>query len=424
MNTVCMSSHHSPHADWRQDLRAARDLNARDIAGFELVLQWFESWRIQRGLSPGRHVAEQFWRGPVQEKQREPWQLRQWAEAISWYLHWLGLCQSHGGSGRSLHERVHHAVHSAGARRGLARRTRNAYAGWACQFARWAGDPKTMLDEEQARNFLAWLITERKVSYSTQKQALNGLVFFFKDVCGREEVNLRVTMRKTTPRIPVVLSMREVAKVLDRLEDRYRLLAEVQYGSGLRLSELMELRIKDVDMERRQLTVRGGKGDKDRVTVLPASLTEKLIDHKSVLREIHERDREEGLPGVALPGALSRKFKRAGEKWEWFWLFPAPKVSRDPDSGIVRRHHVHPEVYARALRRAVARAKVEKRVSTHVLRHCFATHLLEGGKDIRTIQELLGHAEVTTTEIYTHVAQGIGKCGVESPLDRLGMKIA
>jgi hypothetical protein len=178
-----MNSCQPANIDWRQDLRAARDLKDQDIAGFELVLQWFENWRVRQGLKPGRHAAEQFWCGPVLSKHREPWQLRQWAEGIRWYLHWLSLCQSNGGSGRSLGERVCAAVHSAGARRGLARRTRDAYAGWAGQFAHWADDPTKMLDEEQARNFLAWLITDRKVSYSTQKQALNGLAFFFKDVC-------------------------------------------------------------------------------------------------------------------------------------------------------------------------------------------------------------------------------------------------
>jgi integron integrase len=414
-----MSTSKLVNFDWRKDLYAARDVCSPDKAGFSLLLEWLENWRIRSSLPPGRIAAERFWREQVRLKSREPWQMRQWAEAIRWYLHWLKACQSNGGSGLTLQERVRAAVNSAGARRGLAIRTRQTYGRWAARYAIWAGDPRDLLKTDQARVFLAWLVTDRKVSYATQKQALNALAFFFKDVCGRKEVNLRVTFRKTTPRIPVVLNLREIALLLDRLEDRYRLMAEVQYGGGLRLSELMQLRIKDIDVDRRQMTVRAGKGDQDRVTILPNCLAGRLTDHKTALRKLYETDRTEDQPGVALPGALARKLPRAGEKWEWFWFFPAPQLSTAPDSGIVRRHHVHPKVYARALRRAAHKAGIDKRFTTHVLRHCFATHLLEDGKDLRTIQELLGHSDLRTTEVYTHVAQGIGPCGIKSPLDRL-----
>ncbi len=193
----------------------------------------------------------------------------------------------------------------------------------------------------------------------------------------------------------------------------------MQYGAGLRLKELVSLRVKDVDRERGQVVIHGGKGDKDRVTILPERVRLALDGIWEDLRQMHEKDRAAGVPGVALPGALARKMSRAGERFEWFWIFPAEELSRDPESGIVRRYHLHPKVYGEAITRAARKAGIQKRVTSHVLRHCFATHLLESGTDIRTIQELLGHNDVKTTEIYTHVASGVNGCGVKSPLDRL-----
>jgi integron integrase len=228
-----------------------------------------------------------------------------------------------------------------------------------------------------------------------------------------------VKLRQTDRRTPVVMSLREVLAVLEKLEPRYRLVAELQYGAGLRLKELVSLRVKDVDRERGQVVIRGGKGDKDRVTILPERVKHALAEIWEDLRSVHEGDRAAGVPGVTLPGALARKMTKAGERWEWFWIFPDDHLSRDPESGIVRRHHLHSKTYGEAVTRAAQRAGVKKRVTSHVLRHCFATHLLENGTDIRTLQELLGHADVKTTEIYTHVAMGVGAMGVKSPLDRL-----
>ncbi len=404
---------------WRDDLKAARDVSESHRPGYELLLSWFENWRVSQQLPPGREAARAFWVQQVKVKRREAWQVEQWKEAICWYLQWLKHAEAAGQEARTLEERVYQAVDRAGGRRGLAKRTRQTYGRWAARFARWAGDAKATLQQARGREFLTSLVVEEKQSFSTQKQALNALVFFFKEVCGQPEVDLEVRLRPTSKRIPVVIDFREVLAILERLPEPYRSMAEVQYGGGLRLRELAQLRVKDVDLERRQITIRQGKGDLDRVTVLPETLVEKMRAHLMQARRLFEADQEAGLPGVALPGALARKFSKAGSRWEWFWVFPAPDVSTDPESGVVRRHHVHSGCYTKALSRAVRAAGIAKRVTSHVFRHAFATHLLESGKDIRTIQELLGHADLRTTQIYVHVARGMGGTGVRSPFDSL-----
>jgi integron integrase len=229
-----------------------------------------------------------------------------------------------------------------------------------------------------------------------------------------------VKLRKTGARVPVVLSKGETQRVFEKLKTpggRYELAARLQYGSGLRLTKLLRLRIKDVDLERGTVTVRGGKGDKDRLTVLPQSLRNELAEQVEKAREMWRGDRNAGHAGVWIPGALSRKSSRAAESFEWFWLFPARQISIDPECRIARRHHLHGKVYNEAIKRAAADAGIEKQVTSHALRHSFATHLLENGTDLRTIQDLLGHEDITTTEIYLHVAMGANGLGVVSPLD-------
>lgn len=422
---------------WRDDLAASRDVSDQDKIGYEITLTWYERWRRGKRLRPGRESAKAFWRAQVLSKERKPWQLAQWSEAIRWFLQWLSFCEKHGGNGLSLSERVHRKTHYSGARRGLAMDTRDCYAGHAGRYAHWIesgeirkhhpefdapdGMARAILNPENARHFLTWLVAERKLAYTSQKQALNALAFFFRDVCGLEEVDLKVRFQKTHKRIPVVLEKEEVTKVLSDLPEAYHFAAKLQYGTGLRLSELMRLRIKDVDIERGIVVVRSGKGDKDRVTVLPQSLVPELKEWKKRNRKIWQRDRDELQPGVGLPNALERKMPRAGETWEWFWLFPARGLSNDPDSGIRRRHHLHRKVYADNVKKAAARVGIEKRVSTHVFRHSFATHLLDSGVDIRTLQDLLGHEELSTTQIYLHVTKNGGACGVTSPLDRIDL---
>jgi integron integrase len=260
---------------------------------------------------------------------------------------------------------------------------------------------------------------ERKVAAATQKQAFNALLFLYRRVLGREVLGLETVIPSHIPRrLPVVLTKEEIRDVFRHLSGVHRLIAAVIYGGGLRLEECLCLRVKDVDFARNCLVIHAGKGDKDRETVLPERLACELQRHLLRVRALYDRDRRRALAGVWLPEALARKYAGAGKEWAWFWLFPSSKLSIDPESGIVRRFHLYPTTLQKAFQRAVARAGLVKRATVHTLRHSFATHLVEKGYDIRTIQELLGHADVSTTMIYTHVATK-NKLGVASPLDSL-----
>ena len=410
---------------WRTDLAEFRGLTDRERAGYLLVLEWFENFRLRHELAADREAARLFWRSEVKRegRKREPWQLEQWGDAIIWYLSWLAACAGAGADPRSLAERLRSAVHSAGARRGLAPRTKQCYGAWAARYAVFAGGERAAMQVETATRFLTSVVRDEDCAYSTQKQALNAVAFFFKHVLGIEDPVFAVKLRDTGSRVPVVLSKPEIQKLFENLQEaeqgevRYELAARLQYGAGLRLSELVRLRVQDVDVGRGTVTVRQGKGDKDRVTVLPRSLRDAISKQIERAREMWKRDREAGLAGVHLPGALARKFRRAAETFEWFWLFPAKQISTDPESGIRRRHHLHGQVYNEAIKRAAGVAGLEKRVTSQALRHSFATHLLENGTDLRTIQDLLGHEDISTTEIYLHVATGANGLGVVSPLD-------
>ncbi|MEO5712911.1 MAG: integron integrase [Luteolibacter sp.] len=405
---------------WSSDLEASSDVRLRERPSFAMLLGWLEKFVAGNALQPGRGACARFWREQVLAKPREGWQTEQWGAAVRWYLRWLEHQHAKGGEVRSLPERVRDAVDRAGARQGKAIRTRETYGRWLAQFAVWAGDARAVMRPDNARDFLVWQVTERKVSFATQKQGLNALVFFYKAVCGMESVDLEVRLRKTPPRLPVVLDVAEVMSVLDKIDSKYGLMARIQYGSGLRLMELVRLRVKDVDENRGIITVRQAKGDKHRTTMLPESLRAEVVEKKVILKELFQEDRANGLAGAWLPEALNRKHQKGGEKWPWQYFFPADKPSVDPASGLTRRHHIGEDAYASAVRRAVEDAMIDKNATTHAFRHAFATHLLEGGTDLRKIQELLGHADVKTTEIYTHVAKGIGAMGVRSPLDRTG----
>ena len=268
-------------------------------------------------------------------------------------------------------------------------------------------------------DFLSHLAIERSVAPSTQNQALSALVFLYREVLGRELLGLDSAVRARAPRrLLVVMTREEVRRVLAELEGDYALIGGLLYGAGLRLLECLRLRVKDLDPARHQITVREGKGNRDRATLLPESLEAPLSRQLDRVRGLYESDRQQGTAGVELPHAIGRKLPNAGTEWIWQWVFPAAQLSRDPRTRIVRHHHISETGPQRAVRRAVARARIAKRVSPHTFRHSFATHLLEDGSDIRTVQSLLGHSDVRTTMIYTHVLDR-GPLGVRSPIDRL-----
>jgi integron integrase len=296
-------------------------------------------------------------------------------------------------------------------------RTEETYRGWAARFARFLA-PRSpyAAGAEDVAAFLSRLAVEQRASPSTQKQALNALVFLMQEGLHRQLGEIDFRRAAPQRRMPTVLSRDECKRLFAEIEGASRLMAELAYGAGLRLMELLRLRVHHVDLERNALVVHGGKGDKDRVTVLPVSLRPALEKQMTRLRELFAKDRADGLAGVWLPDGLARKYQRAGEKWEWQWLFPSREASVDPVSKVRRRHHVIDTTFQRIITRAAAAARIDKRVTPHVLRHSFATHLLEGGADIRTVQELLGHESVETTQIYTHVMRRPG-LGVRSPLD-------
>lgn len=304
-------------------------------------------------------------------------------------------------------------------RLGLSTRTEEAYVGWVRRFilANGKRHPREM-GAREVEAFLTRLATQGQVAVSTQNQALSALLFLYREVLSQELPWMEDIRRAKRPaRLPVVLSRHEVAALLDEMEGVTWLQASLLYGAGLRLLECLRLRVQDVDFVRREITVRQGKGGKDRRTMLPAVVVEALQGQLVEARRVHERDLAAGYGEVWLPYALARKYRHAAREWQWQYVFPASQRSTDPRSGVKRRQHLDESVLQRAVKLAVRRADIAKPATCHTLRHSFATHLLESGADIRTVQELLGHKDVATTQIYTHVLNR-GAGGVISPLDR------
>lgn len=303
----------------------------------------------------------------------------------------------------------------------LAYKTEKTYLSWLRRFCRaHRGVAPTETTSQHVRQFLSELAVDRNVAASTQNQAFNALLFFYRHVLNRGEVieTLTGTLRAKQPkRLPVVLIREEINALFEQLENPHRLACRLIYGSGLRLLECLRLRVGDIDFDRKMITIRAGKGNKDRVTMLPDSLAADLRLHLEEVREIHKADVAADYDGVYLPKALAFKYPQAAKEWIWFWVFPAASVSTDPRTREVRRHHIADNTLQRRFRAAVRKLDLQKRASVHSLRHSFATHLLENGYDIRSIQNLLGHVNLQTTMIYTHVA-GKNMLGVQSPLDR------
>jgi integron integrase len=324
------------------------------------------------------------------------------------------MTSSSDGSGPRLLDQVRELIRV----RHYSIRTEQAYVQWIRRYILFHGKrhPKELgADELQA--YLSYLAIKRNVAAATQNQALNALLFLYREVLKIQLPWLNDVQRAKKPhRLPVVLTRLEVRSLLAQLEGTTWLMAAVIYGAGLRLLECMRLRIKDIDFQYKQLVIRDAKGQKDRVTILPQNLIDPLRSHLARVRELHERDLRDGYGHVYLPNALAVKYKNADVEWQWQYVFPSRKLSTDPRSGARRRHHAPEDALQRAIKRAVRQANVQKPASVHTLRHSFATHLLESGYDIRTVQELLGHSDVRTTMIYTHVLNRGGR-GVVSPID-------
>ncbi len=321
---------------------------------------------------------------------------------------------------RDEHTELHRSFVKTIRIRRMAVRTEQTYEHWLVRFFnfhKW--QDIAQLEQADICAFLEYLAVERKVSASTQKIALNSLIFLYREVLGKNMEGI-ATFSKALPnrRIPTVLSTDEVKQLLKTMSGRSQLIAALMYGTGMRIMECVRLRVQDIDFDYQQITVRQGKGAKDRVVPLPAKLTPKIQSHLAEVKAIHSGDLAEGHGEVLLPAALARKLGTAAKTWQWQFVFPSTRLAVDHSTGKVRRHHIHQSGLQKAIRLASRKAEINKRVTSHTLRHSFATHLLESGKDIRLIQDLLGHADVNTTMIYTHVL-GKGAMGVKSPLDNL-----
>jgi integron integrase len=307
--------------------------------------------------------------------------------------------------------------------------TEKSYVYWVRFFVRWSAraggamrHPRDM-GAADVQAFLTMLASERHVSSSTHNQALSALLFLYRDVLNTELPWMQNIQRPQQPkRIPSVLTQAEVGALMAQMQGTEALLARLLYGTGMRLMEGIRLRIKDVDFDRKVIVVRQAKGNKDRVVMLPHSLLDTLRQQLLHARAVWEKDRLSGQAGVEVPDALEVKYPKVGQSWGWFWLFPAQGTSVDPRIGVIRRHHVFEERLQRAIKRATPLAGIAKQVSVHTLRHSFATHLLQSGTDIRTVQELLGHSDVSTTMIYTHVLK-VAAGGTSSPLDSLALHL-
>lgn len=447
---------------WAELLEGAA-LSASEQNSFKVTIRWYLGWCRRQGVGCSVLSARAFIDWARQEKQASDWMVEQWKTAIRWFFKTAKAqagepatsegcakdsddrldLESGGGvvrpgdgavtvaAGYSLNdtdaERIEarsedeRAVLSVMRRRGMALKTERSYLRHYRDFKVREGFVNgTAMRASSIKNYLDYLAMERAVAVSSQKQALNALVFVAREVFGLELGDIGDFVKaKNRKKVPVVMSQAETRLFFAQLRGDKLLMAQVQYAGGLRVSELMRLRIQDVDLERNQIIVRCGKGNKDRVAPLSEKLLDRLKAHMDSVRHLFEEDlKRSDLAGVYLPEALARRHKNAGRDWRWQWLWPSRELSTDPRSGLRRRHHVLDGVYQKAVSLAGKRAGLSKRITSHTLRHSFATHLLENGTDIRTVQDLLGHASVETTQIYTHVMQKPGM-GVRSPLDSL-----
>lgn len=404
---------------------------------YAITIGWYLGYLRRLGEGATMDNARRFIEEKREEKRPSEQAVMQWKEALNWFFAnaterteqesarvdnrrrydvSLKEYREMNGSEPLLEE----AVRLMRVRQ-MAYRTEETYLGWIRRLVVYhRGKDVSLFGEEEIKSFLSHLAVKEGVSASTQRQALNACVFLLREVMGQELGDFSDYIKASPGKhCPVVYSRDELRKLFEKLSGTESMMARLQYGCGLRVSELCRLRVKDIDLDRCKLSIWGGKGNKDRTVPLPRVLVGELREHLEKVKSVHEKDRAEGRRGVFLPPSLERKFSRAGESWEWFWLFPAAGLSIDPRStGKARqRHHVLPNHYQRKLSWAGQEAGIAKRRNSHILRHSFATHMLEDGTNIRTVQELLGHNSVETTMIYLHVMEDQSAKG--SPLDRM-----
>ena len=354
----------------------------------------------------------------------EDWQVEQARKALNLYCYFLDKSGksvvSHSASANLSWQQAIDQMVKAMRLKHLSYRTEQTYLTWMRSFYSFLnGTSPWQLESRDVMLFLTHLAVERKVAKSTQNVAFNAILFFFRRVLDKDIGALWQAVRaKRKQRLPVVLTPEEVRQVFDHMRDIHLLMIRLIYAGGLRLNEAVRLRVKDLDFQRGCLILRAAKGDKDRETLFPESLQKDLREHLESIRPLYDGDRVTGVEGVRMPDALARKYPNASKEWGWFWVFPSKQLSVDPRSALVRRHHIHAQRLQRAVKKAAGAAGITKEVKIHTFRHSFATHLVENGCDIRTVQDLLGHANLQTTMIYTHVARH-NKLGVRSPLERL-----
>jgi len=421
----------APLESWAAPFRKALSLRDRPEARVKWYFIWARRFAVflsGRSLHLAtREDAEGFLTTLASSPGIDPWQVEQATDALTILLgsvfgqEWARTIRIPAPpppdvplpKGDDPVERLRYAIRC----RRYSVRTEDSYVFWVNRFLVFCRDGGVEQDADAVRAFLERLVIAEQMSASTQGLALNALVFFFKHVVGSPFGDLGEFQRSKRPRkLPVVLGREEVRRLLDAVEAPYRLPTALLYGGGLRLMETLRLRVKDIDLDRRRIEVRDGKGQKDRVTVLPERWRERLAAHLVEVRKIHSRDLELGYAGTTFWPALERKYPGAPREWAWQYIFPASRLCVDPVDGKTRRHHLHETVLQRVVRYAARNADIAKPVGCHTLRHCFATHLLESGADIRTVQELLGHSDVSTTMIYTHVLNRPG-LAVRSPED-------
>ncbi len=383
--------------------------------------KWAESYinhigKIQKELS-SKNAMDDFLRHL--SKTKETWQIEQAETAIQLFVQYsneknkkIPIKINEWELASEEFKRISKIKH-------LSSSTVKSYRGWIKQFIEFCNQIQPdKLTPNYVKDYLSYLALNKKVSSSTQNQAFSALLFLYRNILNIPLEGLEDTLRaKKSQYLPVVLSKAEIKTIFSHLHDEHLLMSSLIYGGGLRLNECITLRIKDIDFKRGVININASKGDKSRATILPESVVPNLKKHIETIEKYYKKDRNDNISGVALPKALSRKYPNASTEWRWFWLFPAKSLSIDKEENCIRRYHVSPSTLQKVFKQALDKSGITKAASVHTLRHSFATHLLENSYDIRTIQELLGHANLDTTMIYTHVASK-NKLGVKSPIDQ------